>query len=86
MNKTVWNKLHSKPPVIKMGFNNSIAFYFQGKSILYNHTISISRRSRITLNENLISVCEEVNKREALVFKHTTSFLILIVQLRNLHR
>lgn len=72
-------------PVIKISFNNSIAFYYQGKSILYNHNISISRRSKIALNDNLISVYEEVNKRETLLFKRISSFLILIVQLRNLH-
>lgn len=75
----------SKSQVIKMNFNNLIAFYYQGKSILYNHNISISRRSKITLNDNFISAYVEVNKREALLLEHIYSFLILIVQLRNLH-
>ena len=83
----------SKFQAIKISFNNSIAFYYQGKSILYNHNISISRRSKITLNDNFNSAYEEVNKREAkkkkkraaLLLEHTSSFLILIVQLRNLH-
>lgn len=76
----------SKFQAIKISFNNSIAFYYQGKSILYNHNISISRRSKITLNDNFSSAYEEVNKRETLLLEHTSSFLILIVQLRNLHR
>lgn len=68
-----------------MNFNNPIAFYYQGKSILYNHNMLISRRSKIALNDNLISSYEEVNKSEALL-EHISSFLILIVQLGNLHR
>lgn len=54
---------YTENPVIKISFNNSIAFYYQGKSILYNHNISINR-SKITLNDNLISVYEEDNKKQ----------------------
>lgn len=67
-----------------MSFNNPITFYYQGKSILYNHNISISRRSKVTLNDNLISTYEEVNKTEALLLEQLSSFLILIVPIKKL--